>query len=378
MTRLKVRIMIKRPERTMLPENDNSGLEFSRFKGQKGNAEFTPNNEGWEKEWLAIKEKDWELDGVLIISGKPGAGTSSGAKILAGLYQAELYKAGDTIREMTNNKDRASGFMKRNPEIDHVVDEKVRRMVMDARRGHPAIAEAQIGGATALETVQAMKSTDKYPGAPILRFLFWATKDERVRRLKLASDEAIADEIENLTLIWDQGSEDEVRHALGDKIVERAIFIESLTDEERKHTTAQNLLERIQAHETGTEEEARLALKNFIDEIEFKTREQIWKDTTDRERDDLNYWRKLYPNLIGEHNPLEKNARDAKGNNIYSAPAFDNTDWGSADRTAYEVHKYLAELGFVRPKTQMLKGQSLFLGYTPEENFGYGVGDETN
>lgn len=277
-----------RPQRSDAGERNGGSPTFS--------TETTLSIEetGWEEKWKEIKEKQWDTDlGLIVISGKPGAGTSSAAKILASLYNAELYKAGDTVREMAGNKERAGGFIERDPEIDHAVDAQVRRMTMNAVKGRPAIAEAQIGGATALETIQGLETEGKYPVAPIIRILFWADKKERVRRLKAASDE---------------------------------------NGENKKYL-------------------------------------EILKRTTNRERDDLAYWRNLYPNLIGEDNPLNKNAKDARGNPIYNVPAFDNTEWKTPERSAYEVHKLLTETGLVRPKIEMQPDQSIFLGYRPEDNY---------
>lgn len=293
--------MIKRPENFNMQEQGKGvnpdGHEFKRFKPQKSffeTIETDVESIDWKSEWLAIKEQKWDTDlGLLVISGKPGAGTSSAAKLLSSLYEASLYKAGDTIRELAGHSERASGFIKRDPAIDHVVDQKIRNLTVSAVKGKPSIAEAQIGAATVLETIQGLETSKQYPKGPIFRILFWATKKERVRRLKQASD----------------------------------------------------------------------------DEGQNKLYDEIWKDTTDREKDDLSYWRNLYPNLIGSDNPLEKNALDAKGNPIYNTPVFDNTNWGSPERSAYEVHKYLSEMGIVRPKTAMVADLPIFLGYKPEDNY---------
>lgn len=272
------------------PQMNNMSDEakmFARLKPQKTETAHQAEPSSWEEKWKEIKEKQWETDlGLLVISGKPGAGTSTAARILASLYKAKLYKAGDTIRELSRATDRTKTIT-RDPEVDNIVDGEVRKMTMNATKGQPAIAEAQIGAITAHEAIQGT-----HPKAPILRMLFWATKEERVRRLKADSDE----------------------HG------------------------------------------------------ENKTIQQIREETTEREHDDLAYWKNLYPTLIGKDNPLEKGALDAKGNEIYNTPVFDNTDWKTPERSAYEVHKFLSEMGMVRPQAEMQRDESIFLGYKPEDN----------
>lgn len=223
---------------------------------------------------LEEKEVDWQARfGLVVISGKPGAGTSSAARILAEKYSSGLYKAGDTIRELGNNQERVpSGFIQRAREVDYAVDERVRRMVMDANIKHPQIAEAQIGSLTALETQMAIERTGKMPNAPIVRILIWATKEERIKRLKKASD-----------------------------------------------LKGQN-----------------------------KTIEQIRYETTIRERDDIEHWKELYPTLIGEYNPLEKDAKDAMGNLIYNIE-IDNSDLDGEEETAKVIHMNLARMGLIMP-----------------------------
>lgn len=123
--------------------------------------------------------------GVVVISGKPGAGTSSLAKELAiecGIPN-DLFKAGDAVRELAGNTKRAPGYIDRQQEIDQLVDERVASMVRGANLLKPAIAEAQIGAVTALQTQKEMESQNIYPSAPIVRILVWARAEERYKRL---------------------------------------------------------------------------------------------------------------------------------------------------------------------------------------------------
>ncbi len=364
--------MIKRAENTYMTEQglpfQPKGIEWTSFKPQKTSEDLGPKLEAWNKEWQEIKEKDWEVDfGLLSISGKPGSGTSSTAKILASLYQAELYKAGDTIRELAGATDRTRSI-KRDPIVDSFVDGTIREKVSAVKKGKPVIVEAQIGGATVLETIQYLKREGNYPDATIIRILFWATKEERVKRLKLASDASVDEKQNKLALLLEGGTNEEVNKALGDEIYEKFGELEIIEDKELKQEAEKKLGEYAKIHHEGTVEEKRKLLMILGESLRKKSYDQIYKETTEREKNDLLWWKQLYPDLIGEDNPLEKNAKDAKGNYIYTTPAFDNTDWGTPERTAYEVHNHLVELGQVRPKTQMWLDRPLFLGYEPEDN----------
>lgn len=329
----------------------------------------TIQTNSWEEKWAEAKEKDWEVDfGLVVISGKPGSGTSSAAKILDSLYKTdELYKAGDTIRQLAGAKDRTR-YVIRDPEVDRIVDGMIRKMTVETRKGTPKIAEAQIGGITVLETVQGLEKEGRYPEAPIFRFLFWATKEERVRRLKTASDEEIDVKKNKFAEAVVSGTDEEIKSLLGDELEKKIGDLRHVKDEELRKSAEEILGEYAKIHIDGTDEERRELLEKLGNELRKKTLQQVWEETTVRERDDIDWWRMLYPDLIGEDNPLEKNAKDAKGNNIYSAPAFDNTEWGSPERSAYEVHRYLVENGFVRPKAKMWPDRPIFLGYKPEDN----------
>lgn len=129
--------------------------------------------------------------GLVVISGKPGAGTTSLAKRIAadcGIYD-NLYRAGDSMREFLEIADRAPGFLERDQAVDKMVDDRVSNMVRSANIGRPAVAEAQIGTGTTTEVLKKMEAEGIEPAAPVIRVLLWATADVRHGRMYRAAHE---------------------------------------------------------------------------------------------------------------------------------------------------------------------------------------------
>jgi cytidylate kinase len=127
--------------------------------------------------------------GLIVVSGKPGAGTTSLATRMSEEFgiSGNLYKAGDTVRRLQGVIDRAPNFIERDQMIDIAVDEEVSRMVRNASYGHPAIAEAQIGAATATQALRESNAEGRAIEAPVIRILLWATADVRIHRMYLAA-----------------------------------------------------------------------------------------------------------------------------------------------------------------------------------------------
>lgn len=85
---------------------------------------------------------------------------------------------------------------------------------------------------------------------------------------------------------------------------------------------------------------------------ENKSRAQIERETTDREKNDPVYWKSLYPDLVGEDNPLEMGARDAQGKRIYDFE-INSTDL-TADEVQQELNDFLLGLKLIERKSSFL------------------------
>ncbi len=227
------------------------------------------------KEIDLLRSKEIEFRGkfgLVVVSSKPGGGSSSLARSQNQKYNTILFTAGDVVRALSGTQERAPGFIERDAQIDRGVDDRVRQMVIHANKNNPAIAEAQIGCLTALDAQREIESYGIFIDAPILRILLWARKDVRDRRL---------------------------------------------------YEAARNRGEHISLS-------------------------RIRERTSARERGDLVYWKSLYPDLIGNDDPLEKGAKDARGEYIYDIE-IDNTEDTSPESTFNEVHKRLMRIGLVVP-----------------------------
>ena len=229
---------------------------------------------GQEFDLLTSPEIKWKANfALLVISGKPGSGTSSLARGLKEKYDTGLFTAGDIVRKLSDTPERAPGFIERDRKIDEGVDNEIRQMVIRANKENPSIAEAQIGCLTALDAQRNLeKSGVVIYNSPIIRILLRAEKDIRYERL---------------------------------------------LDAARKRGEDISL-------------------------------EQIEQRTSARELGDNNYWRELYPDLIGEDDPLEKEARDARGELIYDIE-IDNSEDSGPEQTMNEMHIRLMRMGLVSP-----------------------------
>lgn len=126
--------------------------------------------------------------GILAISGAPGAGTSTLARMEGEEYKIPVDYVGELMRKATGTTERSIGFTERDPLLDLAIDEGVRHAVSVASVDNPRVIEAQIGCATALDEYRKLEAEGKAPDAPIVKIHIWATKEIRIDRLKAASD----------------------------------------------------------------------------------------------------------------------------------------------------------------------------------------------
>lgn len=246
----------------------------------------TPTPELQNAEIIKAPEK-WNVHyGLLVISGPPGAGTTSLAKGLVELTGSSLYTVGLTVREMAGEDERAPDFVDRDPKVDALVDERVRQMVIHSDKTNPAIAEAQIGAITALDIQRSiMEQGLSQDDNPVIRILLTARKDVRDDRV-----------------YKDSRRKGDINHITG----------------------------------------------------KLYTREEIRKRNTNRAKEDVEWWKGLYPNLIGDDHPHQLGARDAQGRKIYHLE-FDNSDHTSPQETLMEVLNSLRELGLISPVEQEME-----------------------
>lgn len=253
----------------------------------------TPTPEVRREEIIKIPEK-WNIDaGGMTISGPAGVGTTSLARSLAEITGARLITVGQIIRERAGETSRAPGFVERDPKVDADVDEEVRQLVIKADKTNPFIAEAQIGGFSALDIQRQMEAEGiSIEENPVIRILLTARKEVRDERMYKASR-----------------AKGEINE------------------------------------ETG---------KPY-------TRDEIRRNNSNRAKADIAWWKKLYPDRIGEDHPHHLGARDAQGRKIYHLE-FDNSDHTTPEQTLLEVLGALRELGLITPiEEQMEPNKPIYL-----------------
>jgi cytidylate kinase len=154
---------------------------------------YRGNTQNIGRELLKTPEKEWRTRfGVIVISGRPGSGTSSVAKDLAakyGISEDNLTTVGNIMRrynrELTGGE--ILGPMNENirtRSIDEELDQITTDAINNASKEKPKIIEAQLGGYMAKKAIDTALDKNGELGAPVIKILFWARTEECIKRIQ--------------------------------------------------------------------------------------------------------------------------------------------------------------------------------------------------
>lgn len=253
-----------------------------------------------EGEIVQTKEVLVPKFGGLTISGRSGTGKTAAMELLASLYSIKperIKKTGEIMRKITNAGKTSRGFMQRDEEIDEKIDNEQKEIINSADSNNPFMLEGRLAGLLAEQNQNVVK------------VLFVAPSEIRMRRILKRALEDKKQEIEKLEK-------------------ERELALQSIAEPAVIEYLSQRLIDE-------KSEDVNLKIVN--------------KREKEREKGDLERWRKKHPKLIGI-DPFSPANKDKDGAHIYTIVV--NTGKLTVEQVVNQLNEILIKRGLVETKTE--------------------------